>query len=364
MNQQIIDILNDELVLARATSHPKDKVFDYQSFGENKINFCSNNFLAFDKEEILKNYPFKNLKEQKISCHSNGKFSFEKEFEDNLKKFFAKEDCKIMGSYESICADFFESILNTSDAIIYQQGINPMLYRGVKLCNAKQFRFAMDDFASLEKNLMLSQSARLRMIVVEGVNYCTGQLIDLKTICYLAEKYRALVVLDDSFAVGVLGDNLKGSDEHFKVVDRVDIKIVDLKNVFCANRGGFILGNSTILELFEHRSKSYRNILSNNPKDIFVANYILSQLPNCIKKRNQLLNNAKELYNFLKELDFNPKYPNSAIVSCDIKNNSKKCLEIIENQGFVCNLYKNNKQVIMSFKLSAEKLNFAFNKKN
>ena len=161
-------------------------------------------------------------------------------FEKQLIDFLHVKDTAIFPSYNGISADILENILNTEDAIIYDENINPALIRGVRICKADKIRYHHNDMDKLEEALKMTQMRRLRIIVTDGIFYDLGDCANLSAIKKLAEHYNALVLLDDSFGFLTCGKNGHGSDELCGVKNFADIKLINMQNSLCLSNGAIV----------------------------------------------------------------------------------------------------------------------------
>ena len=357
MNLKTLEILEEELVLAKATVHREGNEIFVTSDGKfvdvngnRLINYCSGNFLGFDKNEISGgqcgycqiNNPF--------SC---GNFDCLKQLEHKLADFIKYDGVGIFSSYDALCADIFGSLAASGDAIIYDECVNPSIQRGIRLCKSVQVcRCRHNDVGDMETALKITQVNRLRFIVVDGIYLQYGHFSPLKKICALAEKYDAIVVLDDSFGFLACGKNGLGSDEFCGVKGFAAIKLVNMQNALCAASGAFIASDKTVVELVKRRTKAYQYSPSITLSDIFAANAIL--LSNDLEKRLETLHvKANFLCEKLKTLGLNPSKPCGGIVVCSAIEKFVSFQETIKSQGFLCQFIKHQGLMSAVFYVSA-----------
>ena len=197
--------------------------------GQEVINFCANNYLGLSDhptlikaaEEALEKYGY-GMSSVRFIC---GTGTVHKALEKKLSEFLRKEDTILYSSCFDANTGLFETLLDENDAIISDALNHASIIDGVRLCKARRLRYANNDMAELEKQLIAAQDCRFRMVATDGVFSMDGVIANLPAICDLAEKYDALVMVDDSHAVGFLGDGGRGTPELRGVSDRVDIGI-------------------------------------------------------------------------------------------------------------------------------------------
>lgn len=344
MNFKTLEILEEELVLTKATAHRQgneifiDKNGNFVDVGGNVIkNYCSGNFLGFDKSKLIENESFACEITNPFSC---GNFDSLKQLEHLAASFMKYDGVGVFSSYDALCADVLSALVNNSDAVIYDENINPALMRGIQLCNAQQVcRCKHNNISDYENALKITQINRLRFIVVDGIYARFGHFAMLKKICFLAEKYDAFVVLDDSLGFLSSGKNGFGSDEYCGVRGFADVKIVNMQNSLCAASGAFLAANKTVVELVKRRVKAYQYAVTISPADICVAKKILSSddLPLRLEKLNI---NALNLYEQLKKLNLNPQKPCGPVVVCSVDDKYVAFQETIKSQHFLCQFVK------------------------
>ncbi len=232
-----------------------------ETAGKRVLNFCANNYLGLSAhpavleaaKRAVDSHGF-GLSSVRFIC---GTQDIHKELEEKISAFFGSEDTILYTSCFDANAGLFETLLGPDDAIISDQLNHASIIDGVRLCKAHRHRFANGDMNELEDVLKKTQDARLRMIATDGVFSMDGYLAKLDRICDLADKYGAMVMVDDSHATGFVGPTGRGSAEHHGVLDRVDVITSTLGKALGGGSGGFTTGRNEIVELLRQRSRPY-----------------------------------------------------------------------------------------------------------
>ena len=239
----------------------------------NFINFCANNYLGLSNDptlvETAKNALDKygyGMSSVRFIC---GTQDIHKELEAKLASFLKMEDVILYPSCFDANAGLFETLLGPEDAIISDALNHASIIDGVRLCKAQRFRYANNDMDALEKCLQDAQNARFRLIATDGVFSMDGILANLPAICDLAEKYDAMVMVDDSHAVGFTGKTGAGTPEFFGVQDRVDILTGTLGKAMGGASGGYTAASKEIVEWLRQRSRPY--LFSNTLAPVITA---------------------------------------------------------------------------------------------
>ncbi len=225
------------------------------------LNFCANNYLGLsDHPDLiaaakagLDSHGF-GLSSVRFIC---GTQDIHKQLEQQIADFLGFEDTILYSSCFDANAGLFETLLGKEDAIISDQLNHASIIDGVRLCKAQRFRYPNSDMAELEKCLQASQGARMRLITTDGVFSMDGYIAKLKDICDLAEKYNALVHVDDSHATGFVGKTGRGTHEFNGVMGRVDIITSTLGKALGGASGGFTTARKEIVDLLRQRSRPY-----------------------------------------------------------------------------------------------------------
>ncbi|MCL2198198.1 MAG: glycine C-acetyltransferase [Defluviitaleaceae bacterium] len=225
------------------------------------INMCSNNYLGLADNDAVKEAAKRGIDRWGYGLSSVrficGTQEVHKQLEAELSAFLGTEDTILYSSCYDANGGLFETILADADAIISDELNHASIIDGVRLCKAARYRYKNNDMADLEDRLKQAATARIRAIVCDGVFSMDGTVANLKAICDLADKYDALVVVDDSHAVGVIGENLKGSHEHCGVMGRVDIITGTLGKALGGSSGGYTSGKKAIVDLLRQKSRTY-----------------------------------------------------------------------------------------------------------
>jgi len=237
------------------------------------LNFCANNYLG------LANHPdIISAAKQALDDHGFGMASvrficgtqdLHKELESKISTFFGTDDTILYTSCFDANGGLFETILGPEDAIISDALNHASIIDGVRLCKAQRYRYANSDMVDLEEKLKESQGARLRMIATDGVFSMDGYIAKLDKITMLAEKYNAMVMVDDSHATGFIGKSGRGSAEHCGVMDKIDVWTSTLGKALGGASGGFTTGRQEIINLLRQRSRPY--LFSNTVAPSIVA---------------------------------------------------------------------------------------------
>ena len=225
------------------------------------LNFCANNYLGLAQHskvrqaahEALEHWGF-GLASVRFIC---GTQSIHKQLEAKLSEFLGTEDTILYSSCFDANGGLFETLLGVEDAVISDELNHASIIDGVRLCKAQRFRYKNNDMADLEARLQEATGARFRLIATDGVFSMDGSIANLKGICDLADKYNALVMVDDSHAVGFMGKRGRGTHEHCDVMGRVDILTGTLGKALGGASGGYTTGRKEIIELLRQRSRPY-----------------------------------------------------------------------------------------------------------
>jgi len=225
------------------------------------LNFCANNYLGLADhptlvtaaKEALDRWGF-GMASVRFIC---GTQEPHKALEARLSQFLGTEDTILYSSCFDANAGLFETILSADDAVISDELNHASVIDGIRLCKAKRLRYKNRDMADLERQLKEAEGARYRLIATDGVFSMDGYLAPLDEICALAEKYDALVMVDDSHAVGFTGPTGRGTPELFGVTDQVDVVTGTLGKALGGASGGYTSGRAEIVELLRQRSRPY-----------------------------------------------------------------------------------------------------------
>ena len=241
--------------------------------GQKVLNMCANNYLGLaDHPEVVKAAQ-EGLKERGYGLSSVrficGTQDIHKELEEKLSGFLGTDDTILYSSCFDANGGLFETLLTAEDAIISDELNHASIIDGVRLCKAQRYRYKNSDMEDLETQLKAASSARFKLIATDGVFSMDGYIAKLDKICDLAEKYDALVMVDDSHAVGFVGEHGKGTPEYCNVMGRIDIITGTLGKALGGASGGYTSGRKEIIEMLRQRSRPY--LFSNSVSPAVVA---------------------------------------------------------------------------------------------
>jgi len=229
--------------------------------GQQVLNFCANNYLGLASHpeiiEAARNSYDKwgyGLSSVRFIC---GTQEIHKELEEKISQFLGTEDTILYTSCFDANGGLFETLLSEEDAVISDELNHASIIDGIRLCKAQRYRYKNSDMNDLEDQLKDAAAARFRLIATDGVFSMDGYIARLKDICDLADKYDALVMVDDSHAVGFMGDSGRGSHEYNHVMDRVDIITGTLGKALGGASGGYTSGRKEIIAMLRQRSRPY-----------------------------------------------------------------------------------------------------------
>lgn len=229
--------------------------------GKEVLNFCANNYLGLSNNPRLIQAA-KDMMDRRGYGMSSVRFicgtqDVHKELENAISKFFKTEDTILYAACFDANGGVFEPLLTADDAIISDALNHASIIDGVRLCKAKRYRYANADMEDLERQLQAAQEQRFRIIVTDGVFSMDGNVAPIDKICDLAEKYDALVMVDESHSAGVVGPTGRGVSEFFNTYGRVDIYTGTLGKAFGGAMGGFTTGKKEIIDMLRQRSRPY-----------------------------------------------------------------------------------------------------------
>ncbi len=258
------------------------------------LNLCANNYLGLAEHpeviqaahEGLERWGY-GLSSVRFIC---GTQTIHKELEKELSEFLGSEETILYTSCFDANGGLFETLLTAQDAVISDELNHASIIDGIRLCKAKRFRYRNNCMEDLEAKLQEAVSARYRLIATDGVFSMDGTIANLPGICELAEKYDALVMVDDSHSVGFMGAKGRGTHEYHNVIDKIDILTGTLGKALGGASGGYTSGKKEIIELLRQRSRPY--LFSNSVAPPIVAASL---------KAIQLLNDSTELRDRLEE---------------------------------------------------------------
>ncbi len=293
---QIEGLFKEERVIAS----PQNGVVEMAG-GEKVINLCANNYLGLsdhpdlvrEAQTALDDYGF-GMSSVRFIC---GTQAPHKALEARISAFLGMEDTILYSSCFDANTGLFETLLGEDDAIISDALNHASIIDGVRLCKAKRFRYANRDMGELRARLEEAEGCRFKMIATDGVFSMDGYVAKLEEICDLAEEFGAMVMVDDSHAVGFMGENGRGTPEHCGVMDRVDIITGTLGKALGGASGGYTSGKAEVVEWLRQRSRPY--LFSNSLAPVIAATSIrvLDMLEGSGELRARLFRNAGHFRN-------------------------------------------------------------------
>tara|TARA_B100001113_G_scaffold48753_1_gene35196 strand:- start:2311 stop:3501 length:1191 start_codon:yes stop_codon:yes gene_type:complete len=229
--------------------------------GHSVLNFCANNYLGLSNHPSIINAAKKGLDDYGFGLASVrficGTQPLHKKLETKISDFFGTEDTILYTSCFDANGGLFETILNEKDAIISDSLNHASMIDGIRLCKAMRLRYNNNDMHSLEEKLKETKNHRLRLIATDGVFSMDGHIAKLDKITRLAEKYNAMVMVDDSHATGFIGNTGRGSGEYHSVMNKIDIFTSTLGKALGGASGGFTTGKKVIIDILRQRSRPY-----------------------------------------------------------------------------------------------------------
>ena len=287
---------------------------------ENKkvLNFCSNNYLGLSSNEtviknaskILKSHGF-GLSSVRFIC---GTQDIHKELEKKISSFLGTEDTILYAAAFDANGGLFEPLFGEEDAIISDALNHASIIDGIRLCKAQRFRYRHNDMNDLEKQLISAKNCRSKIIVTDGVFSMDGTIAQLDKICDLAEKYDALVMIDECHSTGLMGSNGKGTHEELNVMDKVDIITGTLGKALGGASGGFTSGPKEIIEILRQKSRPYLFSNSVAPSIVGATLAVLDILKSNKSYINKLKQNTKLFRDEIKKIGFEIKPGNHPII--------------------------------------------------
>ena len=316
MRDAFLKHLQSQIEELKATGLYKDeRVIDSQqtadihvTTGESVINFCANNYLGLANNKQLIEAAKSSLDQNGFGMASVrficGTQKVHKDLEQRLSKFLGTEDTILYSSCFDANGGLFETLLGEEDAVISDALNHASIIDGVRLCKAKRFRYNNNDMADLEAKLKEAEGCRFKLIATDGVFSMDGIIANLKAVCDLADKYGAMVMVDDSHAVGFIGDKGRGTHEFCGVMDRVDIITGTLGKALGGASGGYTSGRKEIIDWLRNRSRPY--LFSNTLMPAIASATIrcLELLEGGEHLRNKLRKNASHFREKMSALGF------------------------------------------------------------
>jgi len=305
---QIQDLKNNGLYKEeRVILTPQKAEIKVQS-GHQVLNFCANNYLGLSDNPILVKAAQESLAKYGFGMSSVrficGTQNIHKELEKRLSHFLGFDDSILYSSCFDANGGLFETLLSEEDAVLSDALNHASIIDGIRLCKAKRYRYQNNDMHDLEAKLKEAKDARFRLIATDGVFSMDGIIANLRAICDLADKYDALVMVDDSHAVGFIGEKGKGTHEYCSVMGRIDIMTGTLGKALGGASGGYTAGRKEIVEWLRQRSRPY--LFSNTLAPVIAAASIkvLDLLESSGDLRKKLTHNAHYFRSHMEKLGF------------------------------------------------------------
>ncbi len=274
--------------------------------GREVLNMCANNYLGLSDHPAIVEAARKSLDEWGYGLSSVrficGTQAIHKELERKISEFLGTEDTILYTSCFDANGGLFETLLGEEDAIISDELNHASIIDGVRLCKAQRFRYKNSDMADLEAKLNEAKSARFKMIATDGVFSMDGYIAKLDEICDLADKHNALVMVDDSHAVGFMGKTGRGVHEHHNVVDRVDVITGTLGKALGGASGGYTSGKNEMIELLRQRSRPYLFSNSVAPPIVAASVAAIDLITGSTALRDKLMDNTRYFREKIQEV--------------------------------------------------------------
>ena len=287
--------------------------------GQEVLNFCANNYLGLSSHPAIIKAAREALESRGFGMSSVrficGTQDIHKELEARISKFFGMEDTILYAACFDANGGVFEPLLSDQDAIISDSLNHASIIDGVRLCKAARYRYANADMDDLEKQLKEAQKHRFRLIVTDAVFSMDGNVAPMDKICELADKYDALVMIDECHSAGVVGATGRGVTELFNVGDKVDIITGTLGKALGGGIGGFTTGRKEIIQMLRQRSRPYLFSNSIPPAVAGAGIAALDLLESSTELHDKLVKNTKCFMDGMKQLGFDIKPSQSAIVA-------------------------------------------------
>lgn len=354
MYGKIKDFLKQELQsIEEAGLYKKERIISSPqgaeitlSSGKTVLNFCANNYLGLSSNpQVIE------AAQNALNTHGYGMSSvrficgtqdIHKQLEEKISKFFGMEDTILYAAAFDANGGIFEPLFLPDDAIISDELNHASIIDGVRLAKAVRYRYKHANMEDLETQLKLAQVQRFRIIVTDGVFSMDGDIAKLDQICNLAEKYDALVMVDDSHASGFIGKTGRGTHEYHNVMGRVDIITSTLGKALGGAMGGFTTGKKEIIDMLRQRSRPYLFSNSLSPAIVGAALKVFDILSESTELRDKVIGNASYFKEKLGKAGFDLKPSDSAIVALmlyDAKLSQEFAAKLLEEGIYVIGFY-------------------------
>lgn len=314
--------------------------------GQEVLNFCANNYLGLSNSPILVEAAKKALDQRGFGMSSVrficGTQDYHLELEKKIAQFFGTEDTILYAACFDANGGVFEPLLTEEDAIISDSLNHASIIDGVRLCKAQRYRYANANMEELEECLKVSQAQRFRIIVTDGVFSMDGNVAPLDRIYELANKYNAMVMIDESHSAGVVGEKGRGTTELFNLMGKIEIITGTLGKAFGGAIGGFTTGKKEIIDMLRQRSRPYLFSNSIPPMVAAAGSAMFDMMSKTNKLQNKLHTNTEYFVTKMRAAGFDIKPTESAICAVmlyDAKLSQKVAERMLEEGIYVIGFY-------------------------
>jgi len=346
LQKELADIKNAGLYKSERIITTSQKADIKISTGESVLNFCANNYLGLSNNPRLIEAAKRGLDERGYGMSSVrficGTQDIHKELEAKIADYFGTEDTILYAACFDANAGVFEPLLTKEDAIISDSLNHASIIDGVRLCKAQRYRYKNSDMADLEEQLKVAQAQRFRIIVTDGVFSMDGNVAPLDKIVELAEKYDAMVMVDECHSAGVVGKTGRGVTELFNVRGKVDVITGTLGKAFGGAIGGFTTGKKEIIELLRQRSRPYLFSNSIPPSVVSASSEVFDMLKESNEIHDKLIDNRDYFKEKMMNAGFDIKPSKSAILAVmlyDAKLSQDFAAKLLDEGIYVIGFY-------------------------
>ena len=316
------------------------------STGQEVINFCANNYLGLSSHPTVIEAAHKALDTHGFGMSSVrficGTQDIHKELEQKISKFLGTEDTILYAAAFDANGGVFEPLFGENDAIISDELNHASIIDGVRLCKAKRYRYKNSDMQDLETQLIAAQEQNNRIIVTDGVFSMDGYIAKLDEIVKLAEKYDALIMVDECHATGFIGKTGRGTHEHNNVVGKIDIITGTLGKALGGAMGGFTSGKKEIIEMLRQRSRPYLFSNSLAPAIVGASIAVMDMLSQTTALRDKVMDNALYFRKAMTEagFDINPGiHPITPVMLYDAKLAQEFATKLLDEGIYVIGFF-------------------------
>ena len=345
-NQLISTIKDDGLYKQERSISTPQSINIETDKGVSVLNFCANNYLGLANHPNLINSAKNALDQYGFGMASVrficGTQTVHKELEKTISNFFGTDDTILYTSCFDANGGLFETLLGPEDAVISDSLNHASIIDGIRLCKAQRYRYANSNMDELENQLIKSQDAKLRLIATDGVFSMDGTIARLNDITKLAEKYNALVMVDDSHATGFIGNTGRGSAEYYGVMDKIDLWTSTLGKALGGASGGFTTGKKVFIDLLRQRSRPY--LFSNTLAPAIAAAGIeaFNMISQTTELRDTLERNTRFFRSEIESIGFdikNGEHPIVPIMTYDALTSQKMASALLDEGIYVIGFF-------------------------